>query len=64
MKSGSTYRHPSLREVDLHIVEITGLHPDGISLFVAWVNRHYPHILYPDHIEIKTKDLPKWKKLD
>lgn len=57
---GKTYRHRSLTEVDMHVVRILWIYPEGFKLDIAWINRHHPEITYPDRVFLKRKDLENW----
>lgn len=63
MKSGNTYRHPSNTEVDMHIMHIEPQPGGDLKLFVAFINRHSPHIMYPDTVVVRAQDVATWRLL-
>lgn len=57
---GHTYRHISNIGIDLHVVRILWMYPDGFKLDVAWIDRFTPSVSIPDRVFLKREDLPKW----
>lgn len=61
MTKGNTYRHRSTTEMDMHILKIIHLAPDGLTLEVSFVNRHYGWLYEPETVTVKTEEMKNWR---